>query len=69
MTHLKGSQVVEVIQSITLEGEGVAGDPCRDVLWYHSKDGQLLAVTDPCGQMTLKSGVVYKSKCSDKALG
>lgn len=62
--RLKESQTMEVIRTIVLEGEGTEQSPARDVHYYYSKDGILIAVFDPAGITTLKNGVVYRSKIS-----
>lgn len=39
-------RVIEVIESQTVRGKGVEGDPIRTVVQYHTKDGELLAERD-----------------------
>ena len=67
MPNCRAAQVAEVVVVKTLEGEGVFGNEYRGVIWYYSKDGELLALYDPAGLMTLMHGVVYKSKASKEA--
>jgi len=67
MPNCRAALVAEVILVKTLEGKGVVGDAYREVYWYYSKAGELLALNDPAGQMTLMHGIVYKSKASKEA--
>lgn len=43
------AQVIEVIEVKTTAGKGTETDPYRIITEYWSKDGQLLAVSDPEG--------------------
>lgn len=40
-------KVIEVIETRSLRGLGVEGDPAREVTQYWSFDGKLLAESDP----------------------
>jgi hypothetical protein len=40
------AKLIEVIETVSLKGEGVKGDPVRHVTQYWSKDGILLAEKD-----------------------
>jgi hypothetical protein len=40
------AKLIEVIETVSLKGEGVEGDPVRHVIQYWSKDGVLLAEND-----------------------
>ena len=42
----RGSRVIQVIETITCEGRGITGDPCREVKRYLTLDGELLAIRD-----------------------
>jgi hypothetical protein len=45
----RGARVIQVIESVTCEGEGMGReDIYREVTTYFSMDGKLLAVNDPC---------------------
>lgn len=40
------AEVIKVIHTVALCGEGVEGDPIREVVQYWSLDGELLAEQD-----------------------
>jgi hypothetical protein len=40
------AKLIEVIETVSLRGEGVEGDPVRHIKQYWSKDGVLLAEQD-----------------------
>lgn len=42
------AEVIQVIKTEALRGEGVQEDMCRIVKQYWSLDGELLAENDPC---------------------
>lgn len=42
-----GSELIEVVKTTVIEGEGVAGDPFREVIYYSDLDGDELAKHDP----------------------
>ena len=42
------AKLVEVIETEIVRGKGIDTDPCRAVVQYWSKDGELLAERDPC---------------------
>lgn len=44
---MRSAKIVEVIVTVSLEGEGVEGDPCREITRYWTKDGNLIAEKDP----------------------
>ena len=44
---IHGSSVEEVIVNRSQEGDGTKNSPIRTVITYWSKDGELLAVSDP----------------------
>ena len=46
MSRLKGISVIEVIEVVVLEGEGVPGDPTRNVTYYYDRNGTVLAKCD-----------------------
>jgi hypothetical protein len=41
------AKVIQVIETKALRGEGVEGDPVRDILQYWTLDGRLIAEWDP----------------------
>lgn len=41
---MNSAKIIEVIQTITLEGKGTLEDPCREVTRYWTKEGKLLSV-------------------------
>ncbi len=41
-----GSELIEVIKTTVVEGEGVIGDPAREVIYYFTPDGEELAKHD-----------------------
>lgn len=54
-------RVIQVIESDVSRGEGKEGDPCRNVVQYHTLDGTLLAERDTWdGQLAerVKRGVL-----------
>lgn len=65
LRNMRDAEKQEVIRTIVLEGDGKMV-PFRDVRYYYSMTGELLAVFDPLGLMTLKAGVIYKSKIEEK---
>lgn len=44
------AQVIQVIKTESLRGEGTNEDMCRIVKQYWSFDGELLAENDPCAK-------------------
>lgn len=44
------AQVIQVIETESLRGEGTNEDMCRIVKQYWSFDGELLAENDPCAK-------------------
>lgn len=44
------AQVIRVIETESLRGEGTNEDMCRIVKQYWSFDGELLAENDPCAK-------------------
>lgn len=44
------AQVIPVIKTESLRGEGMNEDMCRIVKQYWSLDGELLAEDDPCAK-------------------
>lgn len=44
------AQVIQVIETKSLRGEGTNEDMCRTVKQYWSFDGELLAENDPCAK-------------------
>ena len=44
------AQVIQVIETELLRGEGTNEDMCRIVKQYWSFDGELLAENDPCAK-------------------
>ncbi len=44
---IEGCRIVSVIQTMSLEGDGVKGDSYRQIKRYWDLDGELLAVSDP----------------------
>lgn len=48
--HPRGTdsaRIVEVIETRSLMGEGTPHDPCRTVIQYWHKNGELIATIDP----------------------
>lgn len=45
--NYRGCRVIEVIECVTLEGEGVEGSPLREVRTYTDLNGNILARVDP----------------------
>lgn len=45
--NCRDAKVIQVVQVVTLEGEGLDGDPARLVTNYFDLDGKWLAVNDP----------------------
>ncbi len=46
IVYHRAARVIEVIETITLEGSGREHDSYREILWYHKKSGELLACFD-----------------------
>jgi hypothetical protein len=49
--HDRGSRVIQVVETTTLEGNG-KDESYREVVTYRTMDGELLAVYDPLGHIT-----------------
>lgn len=47
MTRCKEAKTIEVLKVVVIEGSGIVGDISRNVTYYYSKDGHLLAFSDP----------------------
>lgn len=47
IVNCRGSKVMQVVQAICLEGEGTPDDVSREVIYYYTLGGVLLAVSDP----------------------
>lgn len=43
--NFRKSQVIEVIETVVLEGEGTEAYPYQEITYYSRPDGQLLAKT------------------------
>lgn len=46
MNRVRDVQVIEVIRVVYIEGEGVPGDPVREIVAYYSPEGLRLAEYD-----------------------
>ena len=46
LTNLRRAEVIHVIHVVTCEGEGMKESPYREVSWYYSLKGKLLAKRD-----------------------
>lgn len=44
---MNSAKVIQVIETVSLQGKGVVGDVYRNVTQYWSLDGALLAENDP----------------------
>lgn len=46
-SNVRSVRVREVIEVVALEGHGIGGDPVREVTYYYTPDGEVLARNDP----------------------
>ena len=45
--HMRKVEIIDrVIHTVSCEGEGIKGNPSREVHWYWTIDGELLAKND-----------------------
>lgn len=67
------AQVIQVIKTESLRGEGTKEDSCRIVTQYWDFDGNLLAESDPCIAEGEQTACVGGKECgrtgSDECIG
>jgi hypothetical protein len=47
LLNIRNAELITVVMTVSLEGEGIADNPYREVTCYWSQDGELLAKRDP----------------------
>lgn len=62
--NYRDSKVIEVIVTVTLEGNGTPESPCREVHTYTDLEGNLLARHDPMPDLVAPLGCTEISTCS-----
>lgn len=51
------AQVIQVIETRSVRGEGTKDDLCRVIIQYWSLDGKLLAENDACQKSRIGGGI------------
>ena len=52
LTNIRGVKKIKVIETQTLVGDGTKDDPCRIIVQFWSKNGELLAQRDDWKEKT-----------------